>query len=296
MKTALERDCDYLLEKRLQTLDPDLHSRFTDTVFVLPYALDQYQRLFPEYTDHSVLHCMNVVNFCNILIGPEQIEKMNAYEIYVLLMSCYLHDIGMAITAKDYQEFKDELGAKDYFQKWPNRNVPDFVRDYHNEFSGLFIKKYAEFLEIPSPELTFAIVQVARGHRRVNLFDHEEYPEQLQLADGNTVSLPYLAALIRLADEIDVVADRNPKLLYDIEALTDSNQIFHHRMHEAVPDIQIFPDGFLLEVKTDDEALQVSIEKMAAKMRATLDICRAVAEERSSYHIFQKWVELNVQP
>lgn len=36
---------------------------------------DPYRRLFPEYTDHSELHSMTVIDFCNRLIGSEQIEK-----------------------------------------------------------------------------------------------------------------------------------------------------------------------------------------------------------------------------
>ena len=52
--------------------------------------------------------------------------------------------------------------------------------------------------------------------------DESEYPAALRVPDGNTVCLPYLAALIRLADEIDVAAARNPTLLYDIESLTDA--------------------------------------------------------------------------
>lgn len=284
---------DYLLEKRLKELDPGLHKRFTDSMSAILYRLDKFQLLFPEYTDHSEFHVLNVINFCNILIGQKHIEDMNADEIYVLLMSCYLHDIGMAITEKDYEEFKDQLGAEEYFRKYPDRDVPDFVRDRHHEFSGLFIHKYAQMLDIPSKEHEFAIVQVARGHRRTDLFDPEEYPSVLEVPSGNEVELPYLAALIRLADEIDVVTDRNPKLLYDIEVLTDSFQIDEHRRLEAVQSMKVLPDRFILDAYTDDDALWFAIEKMVKKMQDTLDYCRQVVELRSSCTITQKLVELN---
>lgn len=42
---------------------------------------------------------------------------MNAYECYVLLMSCYLHDIGMGINEKDYEEFKVQLDYEDYLSR-----------------------------------------------------------------------------------------------------------------------------------------------------------------------------------
>lgn len=237
---------DYLLEKRLHRLNPQLHKRFTDTVSILPVALSGYRRLFPEYTDHSMLHSMHVLQFSNTLIGDAQIAEMNAYECYVLLMSCYLHDIGMGI---------------------------------------------------PSPELSFAITQVSRGHRRTDLFDADEYPARLQIGEHSSVRLPYLAAVIRIADEIDVIEARNPKLLYDIEALTDAHQIECNRMLQAVPNMDILPDRFVLDVriedKESDKKLLDGILNMAKKMQDTLDLCRAVAEARTPFRISQEKVELN---
>ena len=284
---------EFLLEKRLRLLNPELHKRFTDTVFIAQHMLSGFKRLFPEFTDHSVFHSMNVLFFCNQLIGEDQLEMMNEYDVYVLLISCYLHDTGMAITEGDYEEFKASVGAEEYFRQHPKATTANFVRDHHQEFSALFINKYAELLEIPSPELTFAISQVCKGHRRVNLFDPEGYPDEFEISGGKKVHLPYLSALIRLGDEIDVVADRNPILLYDIEALTDRHQIACHRLLKAVSRMQILPEGFLLDVKADDEMLYLAVESLAEKMQATLDLCREVVQQRTKFRLSQEWVRIN---
>lgn len=55
-------------------------------------------------TDHTALHSLEVIDFCNQLIG-ENIDEMNADEIYVFLMWAYLHDSGMGITMSDYEKF-----------------------------------------------------------------------------------------------------------------------------------------------------------------------------------------------
>lgn len=288
----MNENTEFLLERRLFLLNPELHKRFKDTVFIAQHALVKFKRLFPEFTDHSVFHSLNVVIFCNELIGPDQIEKLNDYDIYVLLMGCYLHDSGMSITKNDYEKFKNNLDSEAYFLQNPKKTVPDFVRENHHEFSGMFIEKYAELLEIPSPELTFAIAQVCRGHRRTDLFDPKEYPAEIEISDGKKVHLPYLAALIRLADEIDVISDRNPKLLYDVELLTDRHQIACHRLLRAVPRMQILPEGFLLDVKADDEMLLIAVESMVDKMQATLDLCRQVVHQRTPFHLSQKWVRI----
>lgn len=283
---------DFALEKRLKELDPGLHKRFTDTVFVMQQTLGQFVRLFPTFTDHSIFHTLNVAEFCNSLIGPRQLEKLNKDEIYVLLMACYLHDSGMSITQKDYDEFKDELGAEEYFAQMPDATVADFVREKHHEFSGKFIEKYAEMLEIPTEEMVFAVKQVSRGHRRTDLLDPDEYPEALDMKDGLTVCTPYLASLVRLADEIDVVTDRNPKLLYDIEALTDEKDILHYSVLEAVESMDMSKDGFLLHACTDDPVVIAFLEKVIDKMQTTLDYCRSVTKARSGFRITQRWVRL----
>ena len=49
---------DFEMERRLYYLDPELHTRFRSAVFALQYILSHYKLIFPEYTDHSNLHCI----------------------------------------------------------------------------------------------------------------------------------------------------------------------------------------------------------------------------------------------
>ncbi len=225
---AHEKDYNFFMEKQLRQLDPQLHKRFTDAVFALQYNLSHYKRIFPEYTDHTNLHSMTVIDFCNRLIG-DQISRLNADELYVLLVSCYLHDTGMGITMKDYEEFSEQIDFGSYFDTHSRDDLPAIIRTFHHEYSGLFIRKYADLFELPSPEHEQAVIQIARGHRKTDLLDEKEYPLDFTVPNGNIICLPYLSALVRLADEIDVAAPRNPLLLYDIDALTDEIQIVENK-------------------------------------------------------------------
>ena len=249
---------DFAMEFRLRELDPALHRRFTDAVFSLQHILSNYKLLFPEYTDHTELHSLTVIDFCNRLIG-DQLRLMNADEIYVLLMGCYFHDTGMGISEKDYQQFSAKIDFGTYFETHSRDNIPAIIRNFHNEYSGHFIRKYAEFFEIPSEAHLWAVIEVSRGHRKTSLMDETEYPLAMRTPDGESVCLPYLSALIRLADEIDVTAARNSALLYDIGALTDRTQINYHRMHKAVRDLIVSRDAFTLTVETEDEEIMESI-------------------------------------
>ena len=62
-----------------------------------------------------------------------------------------------------------------------------------------------------------AIAQVCSGHRKADLWNPAAYPMPCPVGKGRTVCLPYLAALLRLADELDIAFDRNFSFLYDPE-------------------------------------------------------------------------------
>ena len=282
----------FALEFRLHELDRDLHKRFTDCVFVLQKILSNYKLLFPEYTDHSELHSLTVIQFCNTLIG-EQLNRLNKNEIYVLLSGCYFHDTGMGITRKDFEAFSREIDFGDYFEKHPNASPAEQIRDFHNEYSGLFVRKYADLFEFPSKAHLDAVMQISRGHRKTDLKDESIYPIRLPTPDGDTLCLPYLAALLRLADEIDVTAARNSKLLYDLEAITDDRQLFEHKRHRAVRDLLIDRDAFTLLIDDSDPVIVEKIKRMAEKMQQTLDTCRDAVNGRTPYEITQRRVLLH---
>ena len=278
---------DFAMERRLRALDPELHRRFTDAVFALQHILSNYQLIFPEYTDHTELHSLTVIDFCNRLIG-RQIGRLNPDDLYVLLLGCYFHDTGMGLSRRDYDAFSKEIDFGDWFDTHSRDNLPEVIRAFHNEFSGCFIRKYAEFFELPSDAHTYAVIEISRGHRKTNLMDEKAYPVALPVPGGNTICLPYLAALIRLADEIDIAAARNSPLLYDIETVQDPKQVLERRKHLAVRDLRVSEDAFTLLVDTDDEALLETIRAMAEKMQKTLDDCRHAVSGRTPYVITQK--------
>ena len=280
---------DFALERRLKELDSDLHQRFSDTVFALQQILSNYKLIFPDFTDHTELHSLNIIEFCNQLVG-NQINKLNADEIYSLLVGCYFHDTGMGVSEKDFHEFSKQIDFGDYFLTHDKNNYPETIRNFHNEFSGLFIQKYARFFEFPSKEHLYAIIQISRGHRKTNLLDHEQYPLDLKAPNGNTICLPYLSALVRLADEIDVTASRNSKAIYDIHKITKEIDLIEFMKHEAVKDLVIEEDKFIMKVSPKEDKMMESLMIIANKMQKTLDTCRKAVNGRTPFTITQEKV------
>lgn len=140
---------DYLLETRLRVENENLHRRVKDSATVLQKMLESFLPRFPDFTDHTMLHSLDVLEYCNLLLGKEQIERLTAAECYVLIMSCYLHDIGMGISQKNYEELSVKIDFGDYFDTHSREDTNATIRAFHNEYSGLFVRKYAELFDIP---------------------------------------------------------------------------------------------------------------------------------------------------
>ena len=282
---------EYALEKKLMDEGGELHTRFVDTVFALQRILSNYKLIFPEFTDHTELHTLSIIDFCNQLIG-DQIDKLNIDEIYCILMGCYFHDTGMGVSQVDFDEFSEKINFKDYFLTHDKNNKPEIIRNFHNEYSALFLDKYTRFFEIPSPEHLFAIKEISRGHRKTDLFNEKEYPIELKLSNGNTICLPYLTALVRLADEIDVTAARNSHAIYDLSKITHEIDLIEFMKHEAVKDLVIEKDKFIMKVSPDNDEMMESLMVIAHKMQKTLDLCRNAVNGRTPFTITQEKVEV----
>ena len=289
METIHNSKNDYLLEKRLAELSPSLHGRVESSIVALIGMLEGFRSRFPTFTDHTILHSLDVLDYSNKIMGP-YVDSLSAIECYVLIMSCYLHDIGMGVNQKDYDEFSKKLDLSEYLREHPDADEKRIVRDFHNELSGLFVRKYWELFDIPSEEAVFSIIQLSRGHRKTDLFDEKEYPV-LETEDG-IIRTAYLSAVLRLADEIDIAVDRNPELLFDTSELTLQADIDAFGTHESIRRVDVFRDRIVLIQKPIEPRFSLLIQELKKKVEKTLDYCSKVAKERSDLLITQERVEL----
>ena len=262
-----------------------LHRSTKDSAVVLQKMLESFIPRFPDFTDHTILHSMDVLEYCNMLLGDKQIERLSAAECYVLIMSCYLHDVGMGINQKNYEELSKKIDFGDYFETHGSADTETIIRDFHNEYSGHFIRKYAQLFDIPCEEMVFAIVQVSRGHRKTDLLDEAEYP--VLTSPYGIIRTAFLAAVIRLADEIDVGAGRNSELLFDSSKARGQNGTEAFGTHESIRRVEVTEDSIVLYTKPIAPEYRELIRLLADKVQDTLDYCREVASSRSDFRITQ---------
>ena len=64
-------ELDYGIERRLAQCAPELHGRYRDCVVTSQRMLCRYENYFPDFTDHTVLHTLDILELCNQLIGAQ---------------------------------------------------------------------------------------------------------------------------------------------------------------------------------------------------------------------------------
>ena len=268
----IAEDTEFLCERRLKTLDERLHTCYRNSVFAMDRLLMNYKSVFPFYTDHTFEHSAQVIRYCNILAGAENINRLNADELYVLLMGASLHDVGMGISGRDFDELKYRVpGFREYERQYPSLSVSEYAREFHQELSAEFIKKYDSLFEIPSEQHRYCICQIVRGHRGMDFADPDEFPAY-RLENGNTVRLAYLAALVKLADELDITADRN--LMFDYSAVDtrwSKKQTMCYLCHKAIRGLAVGENAIVLHFRAADDEVRQEIAKTYGKVQRTFD-------------------------
>jgi hypothetical protein len=276
------------LGKQIEQELREKNQKFFDDLQKIKYTA---KRIFDErpnipwYTDHSGAHSRRVVDRIFSLLDPLQ-QRLSAQELFVLLASCYLHDIGMfyfKITGKTYP-----YDPSDY----------DLIRQRHSGASASLIMENAAYLddprqaiELPIPQaFTDAISLVCRAHSTDYFINSCSKLEIVPTISGGYGEFrgPLLAALLLMGDELDLDSERSEALITRFSSKWDNfppDSILHIFGHHYVRKIQILHEGGLcrLEVtfqfppdsiKYSHDLIYWVVTKLLRQCRLTYEILR----------------------
>ena len=189
---------------------------------------------------------------------------MNAYEIYFLIAATYLHDIGMANIPELLKDVK--INKKD------SQEVQDYIRDHHHERSEKYILDHAKDFFIKNKWEAEIIGAIAKGHRKVNLYDTKQY-DPGKTYGTNTINIPFLASLLRVADELDLTFERIPMTIY--EHITPTNKISKREWERHVNTTGIDLDKedpltIRCDAVCENKSIHDSLKKMETKINYEL--------------------------
>ena len=158
---------------------------------ILPFS----QMHIKYWTEHGKPHSERVVQQLARMIPQDMPKKLNSCELFVLLCSAWLHDIG-------YLTNKDISGRK--------LTDPE-IQDRHHELSRDLINKLYEELGLEK-DVAELVADVCFCHRRrVNIGEYLR--AEIRYLPSEQVRIRLLAALLRLADALDTTTRRAPEML-----------------------------------------------------------------------------------
>jgi hypothetical protein len=173
------------------------------------------QNVHPNYTSHGPDHSASIISNLEKLIPRDSWGEFSPLEILILLSSAWLHDIGMA-------DYAGELCAA--VTEEERKRISHSIREQHAIRSEKYISNPINYrrllLDRPLAEIIGAI---CKAH--INEYDlrnlsskwgpirgYEEYGE---------VRVRFLAALLRLADALDMGHKRVKEVLINVYKISD---------------------------------------------------------------------------
>ena len=238
-------------------------------------------KLIEHYTDHGPAHNSRLFRYARKVLQCSQGPPLTEIERYLFCAAIYLHDIGMQADVKANDEIAaraaDEWGAQP-LAEWQATPGPgyteaeqDRLRANHHLLSAAWVQWAYE--QASAPGLIHAVQSIPRRlldplaeivtcHSKKGI---RECPVDLFWRGRQRLRL--VAAVLRLADELDIAGDR-----VHIETVTQRDLGVEHEtywwLHHCT-DLDVLEDGSIsihVSVHSDDSAaLSAPLEKLVVE-------------------------------
>lgn len=249
--------------------------------------------IFKEYTKHNIEHSREMLRICQWLIYD--LDKLNQIELYLLVLGCYFHDIGMVVSEEEKQEilkssntnrfteipsfeiYQEELSEKQDEEK----ALENYVRKYHHIRSSDYIKKNGESKGIHKP-LINVLANICKSHGEKEL-DRLETRLPFEYKNENyNINVQYVSILLRLSDILDLSDKRTPYHLYNHLKIKDETSLNEWRKHMGVNSICIRENNSqIIDIsgETDNPEVYFNIERFKKWIYEEIRYCKKIMQE-----------------
>jgi len=218
---------DLTLIKYLKSSESPFLSKIQDVYEQVKDILNsRVQHVFPHYTLHNTGHSFRIMEYMSKLVGD--ITKLNELEITLMVYSALLHDIGMAVSEEDIDSIKADsfpfcevkfsamkkiMGGNEVLA------LQEYVRRIHASLSSRYIhENLKDELVIPkltTLDFTKELALICEAHTE----DYDWIKANLrtnEVRGDYSFNPQFIAAVLRLADILDVDGNRTPYNLYKL--------------------------------------------------------------------------------
>lgn len=252
-------------ERVLRNLDLNRYNRYEAFVeIVLPIL--SYQQ--PKFDTHAgETHIRHVIKNLDFLMPDKVKKKISSKELHLLLVAIWLHDIGKIPEFDSSKSIKKQLA------------------DHANKGFEYIQKYYASF-HLDEKE-GLIVAYIVRGH---GLLDLSQLPEEKGLGTGDVINIRSLAAVLRLADELDIEYGRVPEI---IKLVSGIKGIQKWNIRNNIDGVVIQSNTWEIIVHSTPKDYEIleSIKKTVEWINSRL---RDIKEELKKVELYYRTIDLKV--
>lgn len=281
--------------------------------FVSP-LLQRIPEHMPEFTLHDPNHSVKIIEIISKITPKEVIDNLNSIELSLLILSAYLHDIGMTCDRAEKEKiissnedfdilFKSNNYKYQKFEQYKiegNHRAATFIQDQiFTEYLRLnHVNRSAKFIadnlssgtysltynDIPFYKLLIKICD-AHGEPVKKIYDNSIWPKET-LVGENIINIQYLSLLLRLGDILDLDAERTPKVIYEFVNPENPISILEWKKHRSIIGSSINEKKILFEAECSspevERALRQFINWIEIERSETMELLKSYNNEESS--------------
>jgi len=307
---------DYVTQAEITSLK----SIVLDVADMIGPHLDRIVLTFPQYTDHSLTHLLNVASHIHSFLPTSESSDdpplLNALELTYAWLAILLHDVGMFVADK---EEKQQIIDSDDFKLFLNENrrwseaidsanlvkatvkaealsdarFAEYIRRKHAERVHAYIEQHLKdklvFREAP---LFQEVGQLCESHAWGVLESNDPHNSQKcvrklpnrKLVGRTPINMAYLACCLRLGDILDFDRTRTPLSAFHGIHFTEAVSIQEWNKHLSVEGVLVSQHRVHFEAKCDTPTDYMAIQQFLNWIDRELQDCtRLVREAPAEY-------------
>lgn len=278
------------LQEKEKNTNNILSSKIIEVVSDISSLLERVPENMPEYTLHDPNHSAKVVENMGKIIPSETLGKLNTIELSLLILSGYLHDIGMTCSKEEKEEiiknsqdfdilFKSDVEKYKrflYYKEIGDHRSATFVQDQvfteylrrnHVHRSADYMKNNLATgnLELSYQGIPFLkpLIAICDGHgASVAALKHDpnKWPRHTLIGE-NIINVQYLSLVLRLGDILDLDPERTPKVIYEYVNPQDPISILEWKKHRSIIGHSISSTKILFEADCSSPEVERALKE-----------------------------------
>ena len=261
--------------ENLLTKSKKLYENYRDNCTVVQRMLEKYKKIYPNISDYSIMHFIDIAEFCDLIMDRKKLEGLNEDECYCLLLAALFAHTGFGLNQEIMNRYINRLGIQKQTQSLTFLQI---MSKYHVLFSACLIEEYGDIFEFPSEKHKYAITSMLYFIGG-NSDDINQLEEILVLDNKNTVRLKDLAAVLVVGNQLAELKNINPDLDYEDFDKYNSEEIVGFVERNVVRSISVKNGKLVIEAGGSDSAYALIERKVNIIINNFNKILRSLTHE-----------------